>query len=74
MSNADSKRASAQGSNYHNNIATLPSGEDEGNASYDGTDDGHVNGMLPAIEKVSLSTLFIQQSDDSWVWAASESC
>ena len=79
MSAAEGKKASAQGSNYQENITAPPLNDDDGIASDEGTDDQDTNaladGVLSAIEKVSiLRSALPCKSDDGQILAASEGC
>jgi hypothetical protein len=70
MSAAEGKKASAQGSNYQENMTAPPLNEDDGIASDEGVDDQEAtpkkaDSVLSAIEKVSLlcSTLPCKSDD-----------
>ena len=79
MSVTEGKKASAQGSNYHENITAPPLGEDDGIVSHEETDDNNfgldkdviaetADGVLSAIEKASIlcSTHASQVTDRFW--------
>ena len=73
MSTAEGKKASAQGSNYQENVTAPPLSEDDGIASDEGTDnqDGateKADGVLSAIEKVSFlySTRYASLTTDAF--------
>jgi hypothetical protein len=70
MSAAEGKKASAQGSNYQENMTAPPLNEDDGIASDEGADDQDAtpqkaDSVLSAIKKVSLlcSTLPCKSDD-----------
>jgi hypothetical protein len=74
MSTAEGKKASAQGSNYQENMTAPPLNEDDGIASDEGDQDVKADSMLSAIEKVSLLCSTLPCKSDEQTLAASQGC